>query len=145
MSRRKLTQEEFEERVKQNAPNLKIKAKYKNNRSKIDVECMICGYSWNPKAQSIMDDKKENYVYCPSCNGVKQKTLGDLKILIHSITNDVDIIDCKKDDCEKINTKENYKVFNKLCGHDWLTNYNRILKQGIGCPYCTNKKNIKRL
>ena len=139
---RRLTQEEFEERVKTNAPNLKIKGKYRNNRSKIDVECTICGHSWDPKAQSIMDVKNENAIYCPACNGIKQKTFGDLKALINSVTNDVEVIE-NKDDCEIINTKDNYKVFNKICKHDWTTNYNRIQSQGIGCPYCANKKVLK--
>ena len=140
---RKLTQDEFEQQVKCSAPNLKIKGKYENNRSKIDVECKICGYAWYPKAQSIMNNKNESGIYCPSCNGIQQKTLEDLKVLIQSLTTDVVIINNEESDNDKINTKNTYKVFNKICGHDWLTSYNRIQSQGIGCPYCSNKKVLK--
>lgn len=140
---RKLTQTEFIKRVKKASPNLIVKGEYKNNRSKIDVECKICNLLWKPKAQSIMDNENKNGIYCPSCNGTQPKTFGEFKALICSTENQIEVINCDLNDDDLINTKEYFNVFNNKCKHNWTTNYNRASRHGVNCPYCSNKKVLK--
>lgn len=67
----KLTQEEFEEKVKTNDKNIKILSKYNGNKSYIDCVCRECGYTWKTQAFNLMYGGK-----CPNCAGSK----GEIKI-----------------------------------------------------------------
>lgn len=67
----KLTQEEFEEKVKTNDKNIKILSKYNGNKSYIDCVCKECGYTWKTQAFNLMYGGK-----CPNCAGSK----GEIKI-----------------------------------------------------------------
>ena len=51
---RKLTQEEFENRVKENSKgNINVLGNYKNKRTKVKVECKKCGYIWDTNPEPL--------------------------------------------------------------------------------------------
>lgn len=44
---RRLTQEEFIERLHNLNPTVEVKGYYVNTRTKILVNCSVCGFEWN--------------------------------------------------------------------------------------------------
>lgn len=66
-----LSQEEFEQRVKlYTNDSVKVIGKYQNRRSKIQVECKICGYQWNIAGCNFMPSAMSagySFSGCPEC------------------------------------------------------------------------------
>lgn len=67
----KLSQEEFEEKVKTNDKNIQIISEYTGNKNYVDCLCKECGYTWTTQAFNLMYGGK-----CPNCSGSK----GEMKI-----------------------------------------------------------------
>lgn len=64
----KLTQKEFEDRVKNNNSNVLIVGKYLGYNERVLCKCIVCNNSWNPFASSIL-----NTTGCPFC----EMTIGE--------------------------------------------------------------------
>lgn len=64
-----LTQEEFKERLyKYTNGAVTLKTPYVNRRTKVTIECNICGYNWEIAPASIMYDNRDyNFKGCPEC------------------------------------------------------------------------------
>lgn len=61
----------FCEKVKMLHPNINVVSEYKNIKSRVKVECIDCGYTWEPIAEFLIQETK--YV-CPKCAGNAIKT-----------------------------------------------------------------------
>ena len=65
-----LTQQEFEERVKQYTNDtVKVISKYINRRTKVTIQCKTCGYTWEISPQSLCPNttRQFNFIGCPEC------------------------------------------------------------------------------
>ena len=68
-----LTQEEFKQRLfNYTKGTVTLKSPYINRRTKVNIECNICGYIWEIAPASVMYDKKEyDFVGCPKCKYIE--------------------------------------------------------------------------
>lgn len=57
------TQEEFENRLNQINPYIKVMGKYVNNNTKITCKCLICNNEWSQKPNALLNRRG-----CPECN-----------------------------------------------------------------------------
>lgn len=64
-----LTQEEFKQRLfNYTNGTVTLKTPYKNRRTKVTIECNICGYNWEISPTSVMYDNEEHkFKGCPEC------------------------------------------------------------------------------
>lgn len=51
------THEEFVEEVRAISPTISVVGKYTKSTETVDVVCNSCGYSWSPKAYSLIQGK----------------------------------------------------------------------------------------
>lgn len=124
---RRLSQSEFEERVLEKSPNLKITGSYKNMSTSVPVSCEKCGYKWNARPQSLINIEN----HCPQCNNYKIRTqeefIRDIKLANENI---IILEEVKK-------SKDKILVKCKIDGYQWETTPDRIIR-GVGCPKCKN-------
>ena len=68
-----LTQEEFKQRLfNYTKGTVTLKSPYINRRTKVNIECNICGYIWEIAPASVMYDKKEyDFAGCPKCKYIE--------------------------------------------------------------------------
>ena len=124
---KKLTQEEFEDNLKETQPNIKILGKYRNCSTKLPCMCTIDNYEWEATPTSIR-------IYgCPVCSGkiitseVYSKRLkevhGDDIVLVSGYTN----------------------MTSKALHHCNVHDYDFMIMpyatlKGQGCKYCAKDK-----
>ena len=138
---RRLTQEEYETKVHEYSPNIKILGKYQNSRTKIHVQCNKCNYEWNPKAQSLIDGVNKDM--CPNCHKVQHLIVKDLYDLLEKYSKNIYPLYYKEYDNDIIRSKDHILLYDERCGHTYIKTYNQIMNYGCNCPYCSNYKVLK--
>ncbi|MCR5739226.1 MAG: hypothetical protein K6G43_05365 [Lachnospiraceae bacterium] len=131
------TQEQFEEEVKQSNPRIKVLGKYTRVIDRIRVECVDCGYSWEPLGYSLIQGKG-----CPHCsaiigakkrNGLRAaKTTEQFVAELKTINDSLEVLGEYKNNKTKIKTRC------LRCGHEWEVVAASLLN-GHGCPKCSRK------
>lgn len=126
---RKLTQEEFEEKVREIDPSFKVIGKYEgyyypNGKSRKILLEHICGYPDEYLITNFMLHKCK----CRKCNNLIPMTHDEYVSKIHSINPNIKIVGKyhgtnKSVDCEC-----------KICGHPWSPVANTLYEHG--CPVC---------
>lgn len=112
------------EEMARNHPNLIVIGKYKNNRSRVEVSCKVCGYIFSPVAASLYMGHG-----CPKCSGSIKKTTDQF---ITEMKEKNPLISV---DGEYVNNKEKIALHCLRCGYKWSTSPNALLR-GRGCPNC---------
>lgn len=64
----KLTQEEFDERMKNINPNIKVLSEYTRRKDKTDCICLICDTRWTTTFDKLLEKRG-----CPKCAIKKMK------------------------------------------------------------------------
>ena len=67
---KKMTQEEFEARVKQyTEDSVEVVSEYVNKNTKVKIKCKKCGFIWEISPLSFMPSSTKNYNFigCPEC------------------------------------------------------------------------------
>ena len=67
---KKLTQEEFEQRVKDyTSDTVKVISPYINKKTHVKIQCKTCGYIWEitPQSMSPSSIKNFSFIGCPKC------------------------------------------------------------------------------
>ena len=70
----RLTQEEFEQRVKDYTNDtVDVIGTYFNKRTKVPIKCKTCGYEWEFSPTSLMPNNVKQYSFmgCPKCKYVE--------------------------------------------------------------------------
>jgi hypothetical protein len=111
--------------MEEKLPTLTVLGEYKNNRTRVDVMCNICGNTFSPKASSLYMGHG-----CPYCAGTVGKTTEQFIDEMSKKNPNVKILGKYKNSKTKIET-----LCNK-CGHLWMPTPNTLLK-GEGCPKCS--------
>ena len=63
IGKKRLTQTEFEERLAEVSPSIRVLGKYRSANTRIEVECGLCGHRWSPTPASLLHAKSG----CPNC------------------------------------------------------------------------------
>lgn len=128
---KKLTHEEFLNRIKIKNPNIEILSKYINSRTKIECKCKICGHIWYPKAGEIKG--------CPECDKLNRsnklrKTHEQFIKELENINPYIEVLD------KYINNNTKIECRCKKDGYIWKTRPRQLLS-GNGCPKCWEIRN----
>lgn len=129
----KKTHKEFVEELYIINPDIKIIGTYVDTNTKIECECLICGYKWETTPGCLLYDKTK----CPQClyNKLSQiHTFTEEQFLskIAKINPNIKILS------PYINKREKIECECKICGHKWNPLAGSVL-QGYGCPECAKR------
>lgn len=111
--------------MEEKLPTLTVLGEYKNNRTRVDVMCNVCGNTFSPKASSLYMGHG-----CPYCSGRVGKTTEQFIDEMSEKNPNVKILGKYKNSKTKIETLCNE------CGHLWMPTPNTLLS-GEGCPRCS--------
>jgi len=106
---------------------------YKNNKSKLMLQCNKDLHIWQPTYVSFISKKTG----CPKCSNTIKKTKDVIKSDIIKICSDKNFEFIGFNN-EKINTKSKFNVKCLKDGHIWQPNYNNFVIKNSGCPVCGN-------
>lgn len=128
------THEEFVNEIRVVNPLITIVGKYTKATERIDVVCNTCGYSWSPKAYSLIQGKG-----CPHCSAIRGSKNNHGKTGLKDTSKFID--DLAKVDPSIIVIEEYHSTHRKIkcqcnvCGTIWSAMPYSLL-QGHGCPRC---------
>ena len=135
---KKITHDEFVDRMKKINNNIEILGEYKGSHTKIKCKCKIDGHEWEATPNSLLKGQG-----CPKC-GIKSRVekrnktteyfINELK----EINKNIEVLG------EYINDRTKIKVRCKKDGHEWEVRPNSLL-HGYGCPKCNESKGEKRV
>ncbi len=126
---KKLTHEEFVQRMSAVRPNIEILGTYTKSSDYIEYRCKTCNNIWTNKASNLM----AGIVNCVVCSGKKKKSHEEF---IEEFKNNNPHYD-------NIEVNEKYKSINskiecrcKICGTTWFPTAKSLTKKKTGCPNC---------
>lgn len=122
--RLKLTQIDFENRVKEINRDIKIVGKYKNMKSYIKCYCLKCGLEYNSIAKNVIEGHG-----CPRCAGKYKKNHNEFIYEMQKINPNLKILNMYE------NSKSIIKYKCLKCGYENEVRANGLLR-GYGCPKC---------
>lgn len=125
---RRITHNEFVQKLKTVSPSISTIGKYQNSRTKLVVQCDICGYEWNARSSDLLRGHG-----CPRCSGKERKTTSRFQEEVANANANVEVLG------EYVNTATKISVRCKICGNYWSANPSTLLN-GIGCPSCGGTK-----
>lgn len=105
---------------------VRVLGKYINQKTKIEVECVKCGYIWFANPDNLLNGHG-----CLRCAGNMQKTTEEFIEEFSKINSTIEIIGSYISNKEKIACRCN------VCGHEWGAKPNNLLN-GQGCPNCNH-------
>ncbi len=82
------TQEEYEAELVEKKPNIKVIGKYVNLKTKIEHECLICGYRWDVLPDNMLHMPNG----CPKCGKRAPLTQEEFIQRVTSIDNTIKVI-----------------------------------------------------
>ena len=118
------TNEQFLLEIKANHPTLRPLEEYVNNRTKIEMVCLMCGYKFNVTPASLY--MKHG---CPKCTG-RYKSQEDFEKELFEKSPNIKPLDKYNGSKNKIDVECN------ICQHIWSVTPNSLLS-GKGCPKCS--------
>ncbi len=118
------TTQSFKEKMHIVNPNIRILGEYENCKTKIECECMLCGYRWEATSASLLQGKG-----CHRCAGQERYTTDSFIKSIAKINSNVTVLG------EYINNKTKILCRCNVCGHSWEASPS-VLIRGGGCPNC---------
>lgn len=116
-------------------PDILVVGNYINASRPVDVKCLVCGYEWSPVASSLTSSGHG----CPSCwerrRGVCLRSSHDdfMEKFLEKGNVNIEILG------EYVTSKELIQVRCKLCGREWFSTPNQLLR-GSGCIVCSGKQ-----
>ena len=130
---KRLTNEEFVNRLKYQNINVTPLDTYINNRKKIKFRCLKCGNVWETIPATVLNGHT-----CPKCaiEITKNKTKKDPIVFINELKKLNPKVILIGDYVNAL-TKTKFKC--KVCNYEWETKPNTILS-GSGCPECKKIK-----
>ena len=124
---RKLTHEEFLNKLQQINSNIEILGTYVNSQTKILCKCKKDGYEWKTKPTVLLQGKG-----CPKCGGnakLTQKEFEEKLKKQNKHAQDIELLGTY------INTETKILCKCKIDEHEWEATPHNLL-QGHGCPRC---------
>lgn len=133
----KLTQEEFEEKVKQvHNGNIIVLSKYINSKSKVHFKDIRCGHDWWSAAGTCY----QVGCGCPTCgakHSIRFKSTSQAKKELDDCTNgEYTMLSPYK------GTHEDLVLLHNKCGYHWKTSLNSVVSGGQRCPNCGHRRKL---
>jgi glutaredoxin len=136
---KKLTHEEFIERIKNINSNVEILGKYEKIDIKILTRCLVCKHEWN-----VTPSKLFNKRGCPEC---AKKVRGKKRALKHE--DFVDRVTLSNPNIEILGKYEinerRIKLRCKKCNTIWNPFPRDVYYSNNGCPYCKESKGERKI
>lgn len=127
---RKLTHDEFIQRMDNKNSSIKILGQYDGGQKDIECECLICGYHFMRSGANLL---YQNFG-CPQCTRLeKVKKLTNTHESFIERMNDINKDIVIKSEYKY--AKQKVKCLCKACGHEWDATPSKLL-YGRGCPEC---------
>lgn len=130
---RKLTDEEYKQKLKETNPEYESLAPYQGNKIKIPHRHIKCGYIWDVKP-NVLD---QNTYGCPFCSGKVRKDITYFKDEVYKLVGDeYEVIG------DYVNTHTKTTFRHNVCGYIFdMTPHNFI--SGQRCKYCQHRSYVK--
>ena len=128
------TQEEYEADLAEKKPTIKVVGKYVNLKTKIEHECLVCGYHWDVLPDNMLHMPNG----CPKCGKRAPLTRDEVIRRVAEIDDSIEVIG----EYVGYNTKMAFRC--KKCDKVWLAKPNNIFF-GKGCPRCKSSKGEKEI
>ena len=142
------TKEDFYIEMSDLHPAIKILGEYEGTKNHIECECTVCGYIWQPIAESLLRG-----VGCPQCTRMRInpiKVMTKKQIIVDNMRRKTltkaQYFEARlHDDYPNIILNTSYIKSNSrvscsctICGYQWEPFPNNLLKNG--CPQCANRR-----
>lgn len=129
---KRLTHEEFIERVQKIKPTVEVLSEYKGAYEKVYFRCKICGHEWEAQANSML----KGLSGCRKCAGSLSYSNEEFLQKLKEVNENI----IPLEEYTKNNIKIELEC--KICGHKWKTTPNKLLSQKTGCPKCAGQVSI---
>ena len=129
---KRLTHEEFIERVQKIKPTVEVLSEYKGAYEKVYFRCKICGHEWEAQANSML----KGLSGCRKCAGSLSYSNEEFLQKLKEVNENI----IPLEEYTKNNIKIELEC--KICGHKWRTTPNKLLSQKTGCPKCAGQVSI---
>lgn len=134
-NRKKLTHEQFVERVHNKNSKIKVLSRYTDLQEDVEIECLICGTKDSNKAFNILYNGDTICKTCLTKQKSQKRALSQEEVINRILKHE-----------KPIEFKLNYKNQNSKakcrclkCGHEWKP-FAQSLMNGSGCPKCERAK-----
>lgn len=137
---RRLSQEEFKERLKKNYPTIMALGEYKGQDSYVLCRCEKCKKEFNVWAGSILLGRIKEL--CPDCReDVRPTRLSpeEFSNRVESINPDLEVVG------QFTTIREKVLMRCKKCGNNFEIRPNLLLSHHCGCPVCAESKGERRI
>ena len=134
---KRLTHQEFIDKIKIFHKNIIIKSIFINLKSIIECECSICNTQWKTSANNL-----NRGVDCPKCayNNINNNSKEKAEIKYKkSIKEKFPYIEALE---EYILARTKLKFKCNLCGNIFISDYSLLYKTSSGCPKCNSAKRM---
>ena len=128
------TQEEYEAELAEKKPTIRVVGKYVNLKTKIEHECLVCGYHWDVLPDNMLHMPNG----CPKCGKRAPLTRDEVICRVAEIDDSIEVIG----EYVGYNAKMAFRC--KKCDKVWLAKPNNIFS-GKGCPRCKSSKGEKEI
>ncbi len=130
---KRLTTQEFIDRLFLVNPNIEVVGEYKNQRTKIQVKCKICGHAWLGNPGDLLFGHG-----CPKCryiNNSKRSRMSHEVFIerLGQINPHIIVLE------QYVNSQHAIAVRCEHCQYEWMVKPNTLLN-GIGCANCAGLK-----
>lgn len=127
--RMKKSHEQYVVEMAEKHPTITVLGTYDGNKSKVDLECKVCGHKWAATPNLSLRGQG-----CPSCSGVKHKTTEEFSKEVEKLNLGIKVIG------EYVNNRTSVECICERCGRTFMGNPKVILQQGYGCTLCSMPK-----
>lgn len=129
---RKLTHEQFMERLQQINTNIEILGTYINANTKIKCKCKIDGYEWESTPSRLLHGHG-----CPKCGGNVKLAHEEFITKLKQVNPNIQVLGTY------IGSKIKIKCRCEVDGYEWEAWPNNLLS-GQGCPKCGAKRTAQK-
>ena len=117
----------FREEVAAVNPSIEVVGEYLNTSTKIEVRCIVCGYSWLANPSTLLRGNG-----CPICGGTKKKSQDEFINKLSDVNPDIELLG------EYKNNRTKVLVRCTRCGHEWSATPHNLIDARSRCPRCTH-------
>lgn len=135
----KITHEDFVKRIENIDPNIAIISTYKNAKSKVLVQCKLCGQMWYMRAGHLLQGHG-----CKKCKIEENKINYSNDIYLTYLVNNFPQISIVSEVPKNIKSDTSVTCICKECNYQWTTKISHFYNSHNGCPKCTKKENDQK-
>lgn len=118
-------------------PTIIVEGEYINSKEKISLKCAVCGYKWKQIPNALVNGRGcPNYRKHDGYHSKIALNTTQFKEKLAVLSPNIEVLG------KYVNNKVKIKVKCTICGNEWETSPNTLLR-GCGCPGFRKHKNIQ--